>query len=247
MQQNDEDDLRRTALSFGAVAETYDQGRPGYPTEALAWVLPTDAARVVDLGAGTGKATRVLATLVPEVIAVEPDPAMRAQLLRVLPDVPVLMGEGASIPMADASVDAVVVAQAWHWMDPIVASLEVARVLRPGGTLGLVWNLRDESVPWAARLSALMDQPGERAMGAEAPQVGPPFTTPEHHEVRWVHEQSRSDFLAMISSRSYISTLPADERQALLGRVEALLDSEPALRGDVVPVPYVTHSHRTKR
>ncbi|PZE73911.1 class I SAM-dependent methyltransferase [Curtobacterium sp. MCBD17_019] len=237
----------RNALSFGAVADVYERGRPGYPAEAIAWVLPPGASRVVDLGAGTGKATRVLTTLAAEVLAVEPDPGMRTALARVLPDVPVLEGTGEAIPLEDDWADAVVVAQAWHWMDPVAASREIGRVLRPDGTLGLVWNLRDETVPWVARMSALMHQPGERVMGVEHPAFAPPFARHERHEVRWVHEQSREEFLAMVASRSYVSTLEAAERQALLGRIEDLLDGDPALSGDVIAVPYVTYAHRASR
>lgn len=242
-----DEDQTRNARSFGAVADVYERGRPGYPEEAIAWLLPDGATRAVDLGAGTGKATRVLRRLVPEVVAVEPDPDMRAMLTQVVPGVRVRAGEGAAIPLQDEWADAVVVAQAWHWMDPVVASREVARVLRPAGTLGLVWNLRDESVPWVAELSAVMRQPGERELGAREPEIGTPFTTREQHEVRWVHEQSREDFLAMVASRSYVSTLDPVDREALLGRVGDLLDADTALRGPVVPVPYVTYAHRASR
>ncbi|MFJ8747475.1 class I SAM-dependent methyltransferase [Embleya sp. NPDC127516] len=146
----------RQARSFGAAADAYERGRPPYPPEAVAWLVPEDARTVVDLGAGTGKLTRALRAAGREVVAVEPSVGMREQFARVLPDVRVLDGTGESIPLPDSSVDVVVCAQAWHWVDPERAVPEAARVLRPGGRLGLVWNFRDVSVPWVAELDQIL-------------------------------------------------------------------------------------------
>ncbi|GAB2581560.1 hypothetical protein GCM10027168_12860 [Streptomyces capparidis] len=156
MTRPEEQDRRRQAASFGAAAAAYERGRPPYPPEAVAWLVPEDARRVVDLGAGTGKLTRALRAPGREVVAVEPSPGMREQFSRVLPDVPVLAGAGESVPLPDSSVDALVCAQAWHWVDPERAIPEAARVLRPGGRLGLVWNTRDVSVPWVAELDRVL-------------------------------------------------------------------------------------------
>lgn len=236
------------ALSFGAVADVYERGRPGYPVEAVAWLLPSDASRVVDLGAGTGKATRVIAPLATVTIAVEPDPGMRAQLAERVPGVRVLDGSGEHIPLPDGSVDAVVAAQAWHWVEPVTASAEVARVLRPGGVLGLVWNIRDESVPWVAELTRIMQQPHEHVEQAVTPDVRAPFGELDHHEVPWVHEQDRAAFVDMVASRSYISTLPVAERTDVLRWVRELLDTDPALADrDTVPVPYTAFCFRAVR
>lgn len=240
------------ARSFGAVADAYERGRPGYPVEAVRWLLPEHASRVVDLGAGTGKATRVIAPLVArtpgaEMIAVEPDPAMRAQLEARVPGVQVLDGSGEHIPLPDASVDAVVAAQAWHWVDPVVASREVGRVLRPGGVLGLVWNLRDERVPWVRELSRIMAQPEEHAAESVHPTVAAPFdaTAIETADFRWVHEQGPDAFVDMVASRSYISTLGREARGRVLDDVRHLLDTDPALAGHAtVPVPYTAHCFR---
>src|SRR5437016_4501937 len=146
------------AASFGSAAGAYERGRPPYPPEAIDWLLPAGAARVLDLGAGTGKLTRQLTGRGLDLTAVEPSEGMREQLRRAVPGVRALAGTAEQIPLPDLSVDAVLVAQAWHWMDPAVAVPEVARVLRPGGQLGLLWNIRDERADWVAGLGAILRQ-----------------------------------------------------------------------------------------
>ncbi|WP_066514474.1 class I SAM-dependent methyltransferase [Curtobacterium ammoniigenes] len=244
---NRNDDRDRQAHSFGAVAATYEAGRPGYPDAASRWIVPPHARRVVDVGAGTGKFTRALLPLADEVAAVEPDPGMRAELARSVPGIRILDGSGERIPLPDASADSVTFAQAWHWVDVPAASREVARVLRPGGTLGLVWNVRDESVPWVAHLSTILDGPAMHAAIATNPPLGAPFdpSALEHRAIPWVNEQTRDEFFAMIESRSYIITMPDAERQAVLARVGRLLDDEvPHTSGGRIPVPYTTHVYR---
>lgn len=233
------------AASFGLAADVYERGRPTYPLEAVDWLLPDGACHVVDLGAGTGKFTRLLLDRVARVTAVEPSPGMRETLEQVVPGATSVNGSAESIPLGDDSVDAVLVAQAWHWVDTDRAVPEIARVLRPGGTLGLVWNIRDETVPWVAELSRVMRQPRERDMGSDAPVVGAPFGDIERYDVDWVHEMRREEFLAMIASRSYVITLSPDDRAALLRDVERLLDTHPDTRGiDLIRVPYVARCSR---
>lgn len=143
------------ATSFGAAAEDYDRYRLGMPQEVADTFLPGAMAAVLDLGAGTGAMTRRLVGRAEKVYAVDPDPRMTALLARTCPDVEVHEGTGESIPLPDACVDTVVVSAAWHWMDPAAAIPEIARVLRPGGNLCIVWNRRDRSVPWVADFEAL--------------------------------------------------------------------------------------------
>jgi len=132
-------------LSFDRVADEYERTRPTYPPEVLD-LVPLDAdSTVLDLGAGTGKLTRVLAARYREVIAVEPLANMRAMLERVVPGVTALPGSAEQIPLDDASVDGVFAAQAFHWFDKAFALPEIARVLRPGGVFAIVWNGPDES------------------------------------------------------------------------------------------------------
>ena len=144
------------ARSFGVAADVYERARPLYPDEAIEWILPEGARTVLDLGAGTGKLTRALAARGLEVVAVEPLAEMRTNLAWAAPEARILDGTAEAIPLEDDSVDLITVAQAWHWVDPARATAEAARVLRPGGTLALIWNRRDERVDWVARLGQVM-------------------------------------------------------------------------------------------
>jgi SAM-dependent methyltransferase len=232
------------ALSFGPAAHIYERGRPPYPEEALDWLLPPGAPRVLDLGAGTGKLTRQIAARGLEVTAVDPSDGMLAQLRRVLPSVPALIGSAEEIPLPDGSVDVVLVAQAWHWADPVRAAPEIARVLSPGGRLGLLWNIRDEGEDWVRRLGEILDG-GEQARSTH---VGPPFGPVEHRRVRWEHRISPDSLLDLVASRSYVIVLPAAERAELLAAVADVLDTHPALRGaERVRVPYLTRCSRFAR
>ncbi|HJX44034.1 MAG TPA: methyltransferase domain-containing protein, partial [Geodermatophilus sp.] len=141
---------RRT--SFGSVAADYAALRPGYPSDVVAFLLGDRPLRVLDLGAGTGLLTGVLLAAGHEVVAVDPSAEMLAQLRERHPDVPADVGGAEAVPLPDHSVDAVVAGQAAHWFDPGPAAAELRRVLRPGGVVGLVWNTRDETVPWVAAL-----------------------------------------------------------------------------------------------
>ncbi|HEX8802631.1 MAG TPA: class I SAM-dependent methyltransferase, partial [Acidimicrobiales bacterium] len=143
------------ALGFDANAGDYERGRPSYPAEAVALVVGRGGIgpgrRVLDLAAGTGKMTRLLLPTGADVVAVEPVAGMRAALERLAaasPGLEVLDGTAENLPLPDGSVDAVTVAQAFHWFDPPVALAEMRRVLRPGGHLFLVWNVRDREHDW---------------------------------------------------------------------------------------------------
>ncbi len=171
---------------------------------------------------------------------------MREQLAATVPGAVVVAGTAERIPLADASVDAVVVAHAWHWFDPALAVPEIARVLAPGGTLSLVWNMRDEAEPWVATLGAIMHRHSRQAINA-GPEVGAPFGPPERMEVRWRQPASRQDILDLVASRSYVITLTEQERSQLLGEVAELLSGHPALSGrDEVEMPYVTRCTRVR-
>lgn len=235
------DDRSAHANSFGPSARTYERGRPGYPAEALDWLLPSGRPRVLDLGAGTGKLTRGLIDRDLPVTAVEPSPGMLAELRRVLPAVPSHQGSAEHIPLPDNSVDVVLVAQAWHWVDVETAVPEIARVLSPGGRLGILWNIRDETAEWVHRLGTIIDS----AEQGRDPSVGPPFAPVETAEFRWTDRISPEALLDLVASRSRIILLPPDERAALLGQVRRLTATHPALVGrTTVDLPYVTECAR---
>jgi SAM-dependent methyltransferase len=231
------------AASFGQAADAYERGRPGYPPEALDWLLPPGAKRVLDLGAGTGKLTRQLTERGLDVVAVDPSEGMLEQLRSVLADVPALVGNAERIPLEDGAVDAVLVAQAWHWVDPARAVPEVARVLSPGGRIGLVWNMRDRTEDWVAQLGQIMR--GGVRHELENPPVGTPFGPLERFEVRWSYELNLDALLDLVTSRSYIIGLSDAERAALLDTVRALAAEHPALAGkERFSMPYVTQCFR---
>src|ERR1017187_2208001 len=150
------DRLAAQAASFGAAADVYERGRPSYPAKAIDWLLPPGGRRGLDPGAGTGKLTRQLRDRGLDVVAVGPSEGMRAQLSESVADIRVYPGSAEEIPLDDGSVDVVLVAQAWHWVDPGRAVPEVARVLSGGGQLGLLWNVRDERPDWVAQFGRII-------------------------------------------------------------------------------------------
>jgi SAM-dependent methyltransferase len=235
----------RQANSFGAVAAVYERGRPSYPAEAIDWVIPAQARRVADVGAGTGKLTRQLRECGLDVIAVEPSAGMREELRRAVPGVPVLAGTAEQIPLADGTVDVVIVAQAWHWVDPERAVPEVARVLAPGGRLALMWNRRVENEEWVADLSTIIGSRGTPGSSRHFPEIGPPFGPVERRSVDWVHRLSRAEMTDWVASRSYVITLPDERRHVVMGQVRDLVDTHPALAGkDEITLNMVTRCSR---
>ncbi|MFD5468111.1 class I SAM-dependent methyltransferase [Kitasatospora sp. NPDC127059] len=237
---------RLRARSFGLAASSYQHGRPGYPQALIGSAVPREARRVLDLGAGTGKLTRLLVDAGLDVVAVEPDRGMRDRLAAAVPKAAVRAGSAERIPLPDASVDTVVVAQAWHWFDQATAVPEIARVLSPGGTLALIWNIRDETEPWAAALGALMHRSSRQQIDS-APDVPAPFGAPERLEIRWEHPTTPAGLLDMVASRSYVIALPEAERARLLADVEHLLATHPGVAGrDEIAMPYVTRCTRVR-
>ncbi|MFC7535209.1 class I SAM-dependent methyltransferase [Actinoplanes sp. GCM10030250] len=229
------------ASSFGAAADAYERGRPPYPSEALDWLLPPGEPRVLDLGAGTGKLTRQVRDRGLDVVAVDPSPGMLTELNRVVPGVPGHLGSAESIPLPDRSVDVVLVAQAWHWVDAARALPEIARVLTPGGRLGLIWNVRDERTDWVSRLGAIVGS----AETDRGNRITAPFGPPEATTFDWTHRVKPDELLDLVASRSRIILLPADERAAVLAQVRQLMATHPALLGRAeYDLPYITECTR---
>ncbi len=227
------------SLSFGSAAAAYERGRPSYPPEAIDWLLPAGARDVLDLGAGTGKLTTRLVERGLDVVAVDPIPEMLEVLRASLPETLALLGTAEEIPLAHNSVDAVLVAQAWHWVDPARAIPEVARVLRPGGRLGLVWNTRDERLGWVRELGQIIGRDGDPTRDkATLPE---PFIDVERFQVEWTNYLTPQALIDLVASRSYCITSPAKVRTKTLGQVRQLLATHPALANSAgLALPYVT-------
>lgn len=237
------------AGSFDAAAAVYARSRPAYPGASIAWLLEDIDGTVVDLGAGTGLLAQGLVGRAAEVIAVEPSDNMRSELSAALPSVTALKGTGESMPLADGTANAVLCAQAWHWVDVDHASREVARVLRPGGRLGLIWNLRDESTAWVREFGRIMhgrDSAGwSDRIRAGRPEVGEGFGALESHTTSWTQTLDVDGLVDLASSRSYVITMPGDKRREVLAAVRALA-MESAVDG-TIELPYQTYSFRAPR
>ncbi|MEZ0340150.1 class I SAM-dependent methyltransferase [Mycobacterium sp. pV006] len=231
--------MNERSLSFGAEAAAYERGRPSYPPEAIDWLLPQGARDVLDLGAGTGKLTTRLVERGLGVVAVDPIPEMLEVLSSSLPEIPALLGTAEDIPLPDASVDAVLVAQAWHWFDPQRAIKEVARVLRPGGRLGLVWNNRDERLGWVKDLGDIIGH--EVDPFSQTVDLPAPFTAIERHQVEWTNYLTPQALIDLVASRSYCITSPERVRTRTLEQVRELLATHPALaQNSGLALPYIT-------
>ncbi len=242
------DDERRRAYgdTFQQGGEHYDRIRPGYPDDAVDWLLPADARTAADLGAGTGKYTAALAARGLKVVAVDPSADMLAQLQRNLPGVTTLVGTAEQTGIAGASMDVVTVAQAWHWTDPLRASTEAARILKPGGVLGLVWNQLDTGVPWVHRLTRIMHA-GDVLKPDFRPRIGPEFSGLEGHETRWQDPLGTLDVMELAKTRSYYLRANEATRTKVLANLDWYLHDHLGYSpGAPIGLPYLTHSWRAR-
>jgi SAM-dependent methyltransferase len=238
------------AGSFARVAAEYDRGRPGYPREAIEWLLGPDALGVLDLGAGTGKLTGALLAAGHQVIAVEPLVEMRAILTSRLPEAQALAGSAEHLPLDGASVDAVAVGAAFHWFDHSAAQAEIARVLRPPGVLGLLGNAFDATTPWVARVREILGPPAIERRGhwPSVVVLGENYAEVEDRE--FAHEQrvDRARLRDLASSRSSLAVMPDDQREAVLASLDRLWEQEPELAGsDHAVLPWRTRVRRCRR
>jgi ubiquinone/menaquinone biosynthesis C-methylase UbiE len=231
------------AHSFGGVADAYDRGRPSYPIAAVTWLIGDDPATVLELGAGTGKLTRVLVDQGHDVHATDPDPAMLALLEAHLPGVRTAVAGAEEIPLADASVDAVIAAQAFHWFDLDRALPEIARVLRPGGRICLLWNQRNEKIPWVRRLGAIIGTQEQLRDPAQALIFSELFGFVEDSEFTHWQTIDRRSIQDLVLSRSNVAVLDDEGRAAKLAEVLAFYDDYG--RGmDGMQLPYMTRCYR---
>jgi SAM-dependent methyltransferase len=234
------------AAGFGAAAEVYERARPSYPVGAVDWLVERTGLgpgkTIVDVGAGTGKLTRLLLRTGARVIAVEPLPEMRARLVDVVRGVETVDGTAEELPLPDASADVVVVAQAFHWFDHERALPEIDRVLRPGGRLGLYWNMRDLENRVQAGVEELLRsaRPGVDAQRAgdwrKALEQSPLFGPAEERTFPYEQLFTADDLADRVASTSFVAAMPEPERRRLLAQVRTLADGLP----EPFPFPYQT-------
>ncbi|KQW47111.1 methyltransferase type 11 [Nocardioides sp. Root1257] len=230
------------ARSFGSVADAYDRGRPGYPAEAATWLVGDEPVTVLEIGAGTGKLTEALVAVGHDVHATDPDDAMLARLRARLPDVPTSVASAEELPAADGSYDVVVAGQAFHWFDLDRALPEIARVLRPGGRLALVWNQRDEQIPWVRKLGRVIGTQ-EHLRDAGPLVESAYFDDVEEESFRHWQLIDRDSVQDLALSRSNLAVMDEPAREAKLAEVLALYDDYG--RGmDGMQLPYLAFCFR---
>jgi SAM-dependent methyltransferase len=220
------------AQSFGAIADDYDRLRPSASAEAVEWLVPPNCHTAVDVAAGTGKFTRVLAERVDTVYAVEPDDRMRAVLASRSPGVTALAGTGEEIPLPDASADALFVASAWHWLDPDRALPEIGRVLRDGGRLGVLWTSRDRDIHWVRDLDHAIDEPprdeawekAHRSRRAEGLGEAAGYANAAVASFGFSLRMRLEEVVEMVATYSAVITAPTEERDALLAATRSRLN-----------------------
>jgi SAM-dependent methyltransferase len=227
-----------SVLGFAHAVGDYERGRPGFPDRAIAFLddrLSLGPGRtLLELGAGTGKLTRLLAPSGVRILAVEPLAAMREALSHNLRDVEIFDAVAEDLPLTDGSVDAAVAAQAFHWFDAERALSELARVLRRGAPIALVWNVRDESVPWIQKLTELIepyrgDAPSHRSLRWKAAfDASDAFPAPELTSFPYAHDTTREGIVARVSSISFIASLAPEERERVAAAVRRLVPADRA-------------------
>jgi len=237
--------VRGPYTAFADVAGAYERARPGYPEDAVRWLVGDEPRDVVDLGAGTGKLTRTLVALGHRVVAVDPLDEMRAQLVAAVPDVQAVAGSAEAIPLSDAVADVVTCAQAFHWFDHARALPEIARVLRPGGHLALVWNSRDDRDPWMARLSAVLGNETVDDDDLAPVRASALFGNVESAMFCFEQVLDREGLLDLVNSRSYCAKLSAEDREPVLAEVARLYDE--TADDESVRLAYVTECFRAER
>lgn len=236
--------------NFGSIAELYERVRPGYPVDAVDWFLPHAAPasgelRIVDVGTGTGKLTDALLAPGREVTAVDPDPGMLAVLSAKHPEVRTVTGTAEQLPFDDATFDAVTFGQSWHWVDPPRGSTEVARILRPGGTLGLFWNIRDAREPWVAELADILGHQSadELMLEAGGPVVTAPLVFDAMREFAWTSTIDVTTLVDLAATHGFVITASEADRHRMLDAVRALGERVAGDHGSV-QLPYRLYVYR---
>jgi SAM-dependent methyltransferase len=241
--------MAQRASSFARVAREYERGRPGYPPHAIEWLLGPRPLDVLDLAAGTGKLTSALLDAGHRVIAVEPLAEMRAILTSQLPAARSLAGSAEQLPLPDASVDAVTVGSAFHWFEQDAALVEIARVLRPPGVLGLLGNAFDVSTKWVAGVREILGPPAIQRPGhwPSVEDLDERFTEVQDREFPQEQLVDRASLRDLASSRSSLALMAENERAGVLAGLDRLWEQEPELVGRTdVPLPWLTRVRRCR-
>ncbi len=235
--------------NFGSIAALYERVRPGYPAEAVDWLLG-EQQTVADVGTGTGKLTDALLAAGHQVTAVDPDPGMLAVLAAKHPGVPTVTGAAEQLPFGEATFDAVTFGQSWHWVDPPRGSAEVARILKPGGTLGLLWNIRDARAgasmqEWVAELADILDHRSadELLLAAGGPIVTAPLEFDASETFDWVAAIDVDTLVDLAATHGFVLTATEGERRAMLDGVRALGERVADVDGKL-QLPYRLHAYR---
>lgn len=234
---------REAALSFASVAAAYERSRPGYPAEAATWLVGTESASVLELGAGTGRLTAELVATGHDVLATDPLPEMLELLRARLPDVRTAVASAEEIPLPDRSVDVVVSAQAFQWFEPDRALPEIARVLRPGGRIALVWNDRDERIPWVRRLGTAIGDARQQTDPTHTLLASGLFGYVDSATFRHWQQVDRDTLRDLVASRSRVATMTETERTSVLSAVDALY-AEYGRGADGMLLPYLTRCYQ---
>lgn len=252
---------RRLGAAFAVGGRRYDELRPGYPADAVAWLAEgVDAENdlVADIGAGTGKLTRALTRAGLRVVAVDPSTDMLAQLSERMPGLQTCVGTGEHTTLADGSVVLATFGQSWHWVAPDDGAAELGRILRPGGMAAMVWNFLDTAVDWVAEYVAIMHSTrgAEKASHHDEapPELGSGFGPVQRAEFSFVHPMRPDALAALVTTRSYFLAADRTEQRRVHERIRAFVDStfgsfdvDGAGPIEPIDVPYRTFCYRSRR
>ncbi len=241
----------KAAKGFQIAGDAYERGRPEYPVEALSYLIEslniTEDSLLVDIGAGTGKFTKLLRNSNAKIIAVEPVDGMRKKFKELLPSLEIVSGTAESMPFENFSVDCAIAAQAFHWFDSQKALVEINRILKSRGRLGLIWNARDESIDWVSKLTSIID-PYEggapRYKNLKLQEIFAQtklFTPLQYRAFQYVQSGDVEMVVDRVASISFISALNQEKRSIVLNEVRRLINNHPQTRLQTkIDIPYRT-------
>lgn len=248
----------KAAVGFDRAGDSYERGRPEYPKESVEFLVNNlqinKSSIVVDLGAGTGKFTKLILPYSDNVVAVEPVEGMRNKFASLFPDIGILNGTAEKIPLEDKSADVVVVAQAFHWFDGPKALQEIYRVLKPKGRLGLIWNARDESKNWVAEMTRIIvphegGAPRYKSMNwKQTFDSTTLFSKLKLQHFNYIQVGDVETIVDRVGSISFISALPTEDNSKVLNQVREMATTQPETKDSFeISLPYRTDVYWCER